>query len=671
MRIAYIDPTGERVEISLVGGRTIVGSLFSNQVVIDGDDVEPIHALVEEDEGKYILVDLDSDAGVFCNDKRIDVETKLKSGDKIRIGKHILEVIESSVPIMPPAVSEHLRGEFQINEEDEKDIERRKKMMLFSPRKARPSGNVLECVAYWDHTILDVEHYIPQDGEKTKVTIGDPTKNDFIAVGDPDIQHHTLALLSTSGGMKLRLLEGMEARLRIEGEVKSVRGKAGFKLSRRDIAHVKYGPIRYFLIFVQPPVLNLPPFSRKDPLLSLLLTVFFLFYMAIIPYMWMVEPKPQEKNVDDIWALVQLPRKEQAPPPVVVQKQIVRVDEVKETPKTPPRPEKRDIKPAPAEVKEKPQQTKPVENPVPKPEQKAVEALRRPTPATPKQERSAGQSANDRSGTASADAKKPDFRKAGPKNNNTAAQSGGARGAGMNQQGGERKGTDGASHKGVEDVNNKQASGVNLDKLGVGVGNILSKTGVGAVNTQFKSSAGGAGGGAGSASRTYGLGGVGNSSSLGLAGSGSAVNNFGAGSGGFGSGQGGSGGLGGAGIGDGMGRGQGGRGRSDISVPAEDGVISGGLTRQEIMAVINSNLNQIRHCYERLLQRSPNASGRMKVDFSINAQGRVSSVNISEGTITDSTMRGCVTGAVRRWAFPRPRGASQVDVSYPFVFTPL
>jgi outer membrane biosynthesis protein TonB len=99
--------------------------------------------------------------------------------------------------------------------------------------------------------------------------------------------------------------------------------------------------------------------------------------------------------------------------------------------------------------------------------------------------------------------------------------------------------------------------------------------------------------------------------------------------------------------------------------------VSGGLTSQEIMAVIRANLNQIRHCYEQLLQRSPSASGKMGTTFVIDTAGRVSSVSVSQDTVNDSMMRGCVTGKMQRWAFPKPRGGQPVSVNYPFVFNPL
>ena len=87
--------------------------------------------------------------------------------------------------------------------------------------------------------------------------------------------------------------------------------------------------------------------------------------------------------------------------------------------------------------------------------------------------------------------------------------------------------------------------------------------------------------------------------------------------------------------------------------------------------VLRANLNQIRNCYEQLLQRSPSASGKMAVNFVVGANGMVQTVGVTESTIQDSRMRSCVTGRIQRWKFPEPRGGQPVTVTYPFVFNPI
>ncbi len=109
----------------------------------------------------------------------------------------------------------------------------------------------------------------------------------------------------------------------------------------------------------------------------------------------------------------------------------------------------------------------------------------------------------------------------------------------------------------------------------------------------------------------------------------------------------------------------------NISIPEGDPRVSGGLTSQEVMQVIRANLNQIRHCYEQLLQRSPNARGKIGVNFVIGLDGRVTSVNIVAATISDMRMGSCVTGKIQRWNFPKPRGGQAATAEYPFVFSPI
>lgn len=723
-----------------------LGALLSNQVVLRAPGVDPIHALIEEGgDGGYTLTDLGSATGVKVNGRLVDVEETLKDGDQLGIGSVVIKVRTAqsdemvagvAVPVVQgqqerqvvggaipsPAIPQHTvaRSTKDGGDGDEEESAEKKKEVLFSPRKARPSGDVLECVAYWGDTILDVELFHPSYKGFDKVTIGDPTKAHLISGGKDNIDRHTLAGFSSSGGFKINMREGMQGRMRKGGKIERVDKAGGVSLGNRDIAHIKYGAVSYFLMFVRPPILNLPRTGPADPFMLWLSAIAALLYLTFIPLAIMHHPAPKKDGKeDDIWQIVQVPEKdkkqekEKKPEP---KKPEVKVAEKKTPPKTPPKPVKPpQVKAAPPVEKEKPKQTKPVEKPVEQPKQmqqlaKVEEKKTPPTPtpqkaqeskpagpATANPEKAPGAKSdtpdpNKAAGPASklagvgmpsTGANKPDFKLAGPTLPNTAlGKSGGVIGSGMNQQGAPIKGTGKADYKGVEGVNNNKASGVNLSKLGLGVGKIMDKSGPGAISTNFKSSAGGAGGGMGSAAKTYGLGGVGSGKSLGIAGAGGAVNNFGSGSGGFLSGQGGLGGGGGNGLAGafgggggggagGGGGGSGGHGRANVTVPAGDPVVSGGLTAQEIMAVIRANLNQIRHCYEQLLQRSPSASGKMVTNFVIGTGGSVQSVSVGQSTISDSVMRSCVTGKIQRWTFPKPRGGQPVTVNYPFVFNPL
>ncbi len=692
-------------QFPLAEPRMIMGSLLSNQIAVRAQDVEPIHALIEEIDGRFFITDLDSRSGILLNGKKIEVESEIKLGDTIQVGVAILTVVQqesvavvvngmnAAIPPVPvPRLSSTQKQEYtsasQASSDDTQVAEVRKepKEVLFSPRSAKPSGDILEVVAYWDETVLDVDHFHPYIKNFSQVTIGDPTKANFIAAGDEDLTKYVLADVGTSS-YKLRLKSGMSARIRHNGKVEKLDSGGSFELSRRDVAHIKFGAVRYFFLYVRPPVLDIPKSGPKDPVLAFLGTLSVIFYLMTVPFIWMQSPKEKEINKDDIWSIVSLPEKEKQikeevekkPEPPKPKQEIAEVKKDPPPPKDPPKPPPKPPEPAQPKETEKPKQVKAVEKPV----EKSVDnkAAEKPNPLKAAQQAlkdaaskpvEKAPDAPAKAGMPSTGAKNPDFKLAGAKTNAPLGAAGGAKGSGMNQVGGEIKGNQKASVKGVEGVKNDKPSGVNLSKLGIGVGKVLSNTEPGAIYTDLKSSAGGAGGGMGSGSKTTGLGGVGSGKSLGLAGASGAVSNFGSGSGGFGSGLGGTGGLGGSGLGKSFGSGgPGGRGQADVSVPSDPVVGGGGLTPQEIMQVIRANLNQIRHCYEQLLQRSPNAAGSMTVNWIIGADGTVTSAQVAQSAISDSVMKGCVTGRITRWRFPKPRGTDSVTVNYPFVFNPL
>jgi TonB family protein len=714
--------------------RMMIGTLPSNHVVMRAPGVDPIHALIEEmDPGRWFVTDVGSETGVKVNGVLIDVESPLKPGDKISLGSMVVEFAEQPQIIPPPPVlavgpakspvsgqataaganveSPRVTGSGAAKpagaptspagsttvrqDVDSKHAERRvQKNVLFSPRDARPMGDVLEVVAYWGDSVLDVDLFHPTFKEYDHVTIGVTPHAHFIAAGEEHFIKHTLARFSSSGGYKLKLLDGMDTRVRRGGKVEKIEGQGSVSLDRRDIAHIKFGSVRYFLLFVSPPEIDVSRTGPRDPIFVWLTIAAMALYFLAVPALWLSKPVKAEDEEQEIFAYTEVPQEQKPPEPKKPEpkKPEVKVEEKKEPPKAPkpPPPKPKPVTPAKPIEKEKVEQPKPVEKPVEKP--KPTESLQqKPTPPSPNPQKAeeskpAGDPAKSKlsslskatAGMESTGAKKPDFKYAGEKNNKPLGAAGGPKGSGNNQTGGAIKGKESFSVQGVEGPKNNKASGVNLDKIGFGVGKILNKTGPGAIQTTFQSSSGGAGGGAGSGAKTYGMGGAGNGKSLGLAGAGGAANNFGSGSGGDGSGQGGSGGWGGSGGGPGFGTGsgggqggRGGRGKGVINIPTGDPSVSGGLTAQEIMAVIRSHLNEIRHCYEQLLQRSPSASGKISVNFTVGLSGSVTRVSVAEATLNDAVTRGCVTGRIQRWTFPKPRGGQPVEVNYPFVFNPL
>ncbi|MEM6293254.1 MAG: AgmX/PglI C-terminal domain-containing protein [Myxococcota bacterium] len=134
----------------------------------------------------------------------------------------------------------------------------------------------------------------------------------------------------------------------------------------------------------------------------------------------------------------------------------------------------------------------------------------------------------------------------------------------------------------------------------------------------------------------------------------------------------GSSGSGGNGVGYSHGRGAGfkQRKRGKPIVRATKSVVRGALDKDIIRRVVKNHINQVRHCYNEGLVRDPTLRGRVKVQFSIGATGKVPMAVVAETSLKDKNVGNCIAKAVKRWRFPKPDGGGTVMVTYPFVLNP-
>jgi len=69
---------------------------------LDADGISPIHAMIEDRDGKFFLCDLGSESGTFKNNESI-LDDEIKSGDEVRIGPFRIEFfIGLPKPKAPP-----------------------------------------------------------------------------------------------------------------------------------------------------------------------------------------------------------------------------------------------------------------------------------------------------------------------------------------------------------------------------------------------------------------------------------------------------------------------------------------------------------------------------------------------------------------------------------------
>jgi len=116
------------------------------------------------------------------------------------------------------------------------------------------------------------------------------------------------------------------------------------------------------------------------------------------------------------------------------------------------------------------------------------------------------------------------------------------------------------------------------------------------------------------------------------------------------------------------GGGLGGKTEHNIDISQGAPVILGSLDKEIIRRVIRENIAQIKYCYERELTRTPGLAGKVQVKFVIGAQGNVQSAVVAESSMNNKSAEACMTGKVRQWLFPKPKGGGIVIVTYPFIF---
>lgn len=107
-------------------------------------------------------------------------------------------------------------------------------------------------------------------------------------------------------------------------------------------------------------------------------------------------------------------------------------------------------------------------------------------------------------------------------------------------------------------------------------------------------------------------------------------------------------------------------GATPIPLGAE-ATVAKGLDRDQIAAVINRNLGQVRFCYEQGLQGDAALNGRVSVAFTIGGSGLVKSAKVDSSSLNSKTVEDCIVMRLKTWKFPVPEGGVDVEVNYPFV----
>ena len=73
--------------------RTTIGRSPDNDIFLDDVTVSRKHAVLEQNDNRFLIEDLGSLNGTFVNRRRIESPMRLESGDEVQIGKYRLSFI--------------------------------------------------------------------------------------------------------------------------------------------------------------------------------------------------------------------------------------------------------------------------------------------------------------------------------------------------------------------------------------------------------------------------------------------------------------------------------------------------------------------------------------------------------------------------------------------------
>lgn len=111
------------------------------------------------------------------------------------------------------------------------------------------------------------------------------------------------------------------------------------------------------------------------------------------------------------------------------------------------------------------------------------------------------------------------------------------------------------------------------------------------------------------------------------------------------------------------------KGSVQINVAGQEGEFSAGMDKEAIRRVIRDHLREIRSCYERELQRSPDLYGKVVLQWDIEDAGRVGRAVIKNNALGNDSVANCILARLKTWKFPDPPKDQIGRVDFPFVFS--
>ena len=638
--------------------KIIIGRILSVDLIIDDISISRIHAAIDiSDKGELSVSDLGSINGVVVDGKKV-AESKIVSGQRVKLGD--IEILvdlfkEDEIEVSPqprvPIVEYYSELDDVVdlkkiassrtaivNPKNGKSYSVRTGVSGFFPLpQEREKGNVIESVLLLKDSIIDVKHI----KDPKKLYIGGHKENDF-TFGADELPGRLKVLSYKHGQFYVSIVDKMRGYIQkgskkvsfeeIKADSSTIHNNDiySFPIEMKDIIRIEVGNISFYFLFVgESSPLAKKQIIEPDPSYHTSLFLSFVLHLLLI-MIFKTAQIPEYIKLEGIEdRFVNL---------IIDQKKPIYQEKFKKAQ------EKALEKPKPIEIKE----TKPIPKPPVKAEKIDVEKKRKTEkkPAPP-----AKQIVNIDP------PKQPE--KIVPLEKVTSDKIVSKDGTGTG---------DGLKRKAPKDVKSVGILGaLNSGGKAGSLSNIFGKRGIGTGTNANVLGPRGVRGGA----QSFGVKNI--SEGVGKT--------FGIGSGNV---------LGGAGEGTpgvvaatGALRGQGGvslkafnslkgsKFTGTTNMSESNTVVVGSLTKEQIWSVVEKHFSEIQNCYEVALQGDKSLSGKVVLNWVIDANGRVKSVNTKETTLRNVYAESCMRNRIRYWLFPKPRGGGIVRVVFPFVFKPL
>lgn len=91
-RVVLLDPDGRKVASYPLDGTLQIGRAKSCAIRPDDTYISQVHAQISRRGDGWVVEDMGSTNGTYLNQRKVTVPTPIAAGDRIRVGKSVMEV---------------------------------------------------------------------------------------------------------------------------------------------------------------------------------------------------------------------------------------------------------------------------------------------------------------------------------------------------------------------------------------------------------------------------------------------------------------------------------------------------------------------------------------------------------------------------------------------------